>query len=154
MRNIGIALRVPEDKKPEQLINIHYAKEVEAGSVALSTDLKIAQGRIRGLETIILFFKDGEQINYVEGNILAVKTNKQPFIPQEWKEYIPDQYMEEKNTWILMNRMTIISEDDLSNYVNESGESLIDVLKKPRFPRTFFNEKNNNILDNMPKLFK
>ena len=159
----GLAIRIIEDKKPEEIINYHYAKEIESSKVAFSSDLRVSNKQIGDLEKLILFFKskdDGKQV-YVSADILDVISSKEPFIPTELKEYIPIPYRnDKKNTWILIKNITIINENELDNYIDKDGKPLVDALKAPRFPRLYFKEKSNdfaNIEDyskNMPKLFK
>lgn len=160
---IGLAIRIIESKKPEEIINYHYAKEMESSKVALSSDLSISKKHIADLEKLILFFKskdDGKQV-YVSADILDVLSRKEPFIPTELNEYIPMPYCnDEKRTWLLIKNITIINENELDNYIDKDGQSLVQALKAPRFPRLYFKEKSNDFANledyskNMPKLFK
>ena len=159
----GLAIRIIEDKKPEEIINYHYAKEIESSKVAFSSDLRVSNKQIGDLEKLILFFKskdDGKQV-YVSADILDIISSKEPFIPTELKEYIPMPYCnDEKRTWLLIKNINIINENELDNYIDNDGKSLVEALKAPRFPRLYFKKKSDdsmNIEDyskNMPKLFK
>lgn len=159
----GLAVRIIESKKPEEIINYHYAKEMESSKVALSSDLRVSKKRISDLEKLILFFKskDDDKQVYVSADILDVLSSKEPFIPTELKEYIPiPYYNDKKNTWLLIKNITIINENELDNYIDKDGTPLVDALKVPRFPRLYFKEKSNDFANledyskNMPKLFK
>lgn len=159
----GLAIRIIENKKPEEIINYHYAKEMECSKVAFSSDLRVSKKQIGDLEKLILFFKskeDGKPV-YVSADILDAISEKEPLIPTEYKEYIPIPYIhEEKCTWFLIENITIINEDELNKYIDKDGNSLINALKAPRFPRLYFKEKSDDFINiedyskNMPKLFK
>ncbi|MBM7836495.1 hypothetical protein [Clostridium sardiniense] len=159
----GLAIRIIENKKPEEIINYHYAKEIESSKVALSSDLRVSKGHIADLEKLILFFKskdDGKQV-YVSADILDVLSSKEPFIPTELEEYIPIPYCKDKkHTWILIKNITIVNENELDDYIDKDGKPLVEALKSPRFPRLYFKEKSKDSINienyskNMPKLFK
>lgn len=151
MKDIGLAIRFPKKKQPKQVVNIHYSKEQEIGKVAFSTGLLIDKRKMHDLEKLLFFwFDDVKQENvYVLADVHAVKASGQPFIPSEWLDYIPNVYKNPETTWMLISNIKIVNEADLGEYIvyeRENIEALTDVLKRPRFPRVFFQHKNINIV--------
>lgn len=148
-KNIGIAIRLTRD--PKTILDIHYGKELIKGKVAFSTSLKFDKREIADIEEILFFFKEDNKKTYVMANVLQMESKKEAFIPEKWEEWIPEEYLEAKNTWFLINGLRVVKEEELEKYVYAKNNNikLIEVLKQARFPRTYFRRK---IVD-IPSLF-
>lgn len=153
MKRLGLALRMALARNPKMVLNIHFITEKKLGKVAFSTALKVDQEKLKDVEKVLFFFKDNDSIQYVIADVLSSVTRSEPFIPKNMKEFIPDEYKEEeKNTWLLLSGMKVITEDEVRQYeyLLNPDIDIIEILKRDRFTRMFFKKKNDGTI---PLLF-
>ena len=85
-------------------------------------------------------------MNYAIADVLSSITRKEPFIPEDMKAFIPSEYdNEEKNTWLLLSGMRLLTEEELHQYeyLHDSSVDIVEILNKDRFTRMFFKKKND-----------
>lgn len=151
MNNLGIIIRLTNAKDPKLVLNIHHKKELLSGKVAFSTDLIFSINEVMGVEKIVFFFEGDRGKVYAMADVLDFKTKESKFLPIEWKEWIPEEYPEERNSWFLIKNMRIVEENELKPYVyaRDNDLELLDIVKQNRFPRAYFKRK----MEGIPSLF-
>lgn len=153
MKRLGLALRMALARNPRITLNVYFITQQKLGKVAFSTSLKIDPDKLKDVEKVLFFFKENKKMNYVIADVLSGVTKKEPFIPDDMKDFIPSEYdNEKKNTWLLLSGMRVLAEEELHQYeyLYDSSIDIVEILNRDRFTRMFFKKKNDG---SVPLLF-
>lgn len=153
MKRLGLALRMALARSPKITLNVYFINQQKLGKVAFSTGLKIDLDKLKDVEKVLFFFKENKKMNYVIADVLYSDTRKEPFIPEDMKDFIPSEYKDiPRNTWLMLSGMRRLDEEELSQYeyLYDSSIDIVEILNRDRFTRMFFKKKNDS---SIPLLF-
>ena len=154
--NKGIATRISDRNSygmnPRQIINEHYkfAKKNDS-PVYFSTNNKQDKRFKNRLDEIIFFFKEKNEMVYVKARIIRIESSKTAFIPEDAAKFSPAIFAkDERCSWYLIEDFEVVDEVALNDYWYRNNETmelepLVDVLKRPRFPKCYFEFKSANL---------
>ena len=152
--NKGIAIRLSDRNSygmsPRQIINEHYKfTDENKKPVYFSTNNKQDLRFKNRLDEMIIFFKQKQDLICVRAHIIKIEADITPFIPDDADNYAPLIFSgDARYSWYLIENLEVMDDIQLREYWyrnNATGElePLSDVLKRPRFPKCYFEFKSS-----------
>lgn len=158
--NKGIAIRLSDRNSygmsPRQIINEHYKfTNKNTKPVYFSTNNKQDRRFKKRLDEIIIFFKENYDLVCVRAHIIKIESDIKPFVPNDAAKYTPTIFaQDERCSWYLIENLEVVDTIKLQEYWYRNNETmelepLSDVLKRPRFPKCYFEFKSQKQEDGL-----
>lgn len=144
----GAAIRLSSSQgiTPKDIINLHFSKAKESGSVLFSSDIPFSKSR--KINELLLVFNHVNKFSemkemYVLADVIETDFSSESFIHSETEIFSPEIFAEEpKRSWFKIKNIRVetnsLVESCAVHYDNGTNKSLIDVIHQPRFNRCYY----------------